>query len=59
MHEVLQEKIDQNAITNMMPLYIDLLKDPLPDEKFDLIYSLMTMHHIIDTENILELSVQY
>ncbi len=32
---------------------LDLLADPLPAERFDLIYSLMTLHHVPDTDAIL------
>jgi hypothetical protein len=37
----------------MRPLQLDLVRDPLPDERFDLIYTLMTFHHIADTDKIL------
>jgi len=53
MLEVLQEKIDANAITNMKRILLDLVKDLLPTEKFDLIYTLMALHHITDTQSIL------
>ena len=51
---VLSEKIKVAGIENMHPLKIDLASDPLPDLPFDVIYSLMTMHHIPDTDFILE-----
>ena len=53
MLEVLQEKIVANAITTMKPILLDLVNDPLPFEKYDLIYTLMTLHHITDTQSIL------
>jgi 2-polyprenyl-3-methyl-5-hydroxy-6-metoxy-1,4-benzoquinol methylase len=53
MLKVLQEKIDANAITNMKPILLDLVNDPMPIEKYDLIYTLMTLHHITDTQSIL------
>lgn len=31
----------------------DLLKDPLPKKRFDIIFTLLTMHHIHDTSSIL------
>jgi 2-polyprenyl-3-methyl-5-hydroxy-6-metoxy-1,4-benzoquinol methylase len=37
----------------MHPLRLDLASDPLPMERYDLTYSLMTLHHIDDTEDIL------
>ncbi len=38
----------------MRAVKLDLLADPLPDARFDLVYSLMTLHHIPDTAAILE-----
>ena len=32
----------------------DLMKDPLPEEKYDLIYILLTLHHIIDYAALLQ-----
>jgi ubiquinone/menaquinone biosynthesis C-methylase UbiE len=46
MLDVLKEKIASAEITNMIPLQLDLITDPLPSERYDLIYSLMTLHHI-------------
>ena len=53
MLEVLKEKIARGGITNMSPLRLDLADDPLPADRFDLVYTLMTMHHIPDTAKIL------
>ena len=50
---VLQEKIDAQRISNMRPVRLDLTRDPLPPERFDIIFSLMTFHHIPDTDAIL------
>jgi ubiquinone/menaquinone biosynthesis C-methylase UbiE len=50
---VLREKIARAGVTNMRPMRLDLAVDPLPAERYDLTYSLMTLHHIGDTENIL------
>ncbi len=50
---VLREKIAASGIANMTPLQLDLTTDPLPEQRFDLIYSLMTFHHIPDTDAIL------
>jgi ubiquinone/menaquinone biosynthesis C-methylase UbiE len=54
MLEVLQEKISAGDVKNMTPLLLDLGNDPLPNRRFHLIYSLMTLHHIPDTAGILE-----
>jgi ubiquinone/menaquinone biosynthesis C-methylase UbiE len=54
MLEVLREKIAASEVKNMTPLQLDLEVDPLPSQRFHLIYSLMTLHHIPNTANILE-----
>ena len=50
---VLREKIAAAGIRNMTPLKLDLAVDPPPSERFQLVYTLMTLHHIPDTERIL------
>ena len=50
---VLQEKIDTNGIANMRAVQMDLTTDPLPADRYTLIYSLMTFHHIDDIDRIL------
>jgi len=50
---VLEEKIIANRITNMHPRQLDLVTDPLSAERHDLIYTLMTCHHIQDTTGLL------
>jgi ubiquinone/menaquinone biosynthesis C-methylase UbiE len=54
MLDVLNEKINAVGVTNMQPLMLDLASDPLPAERYHLTYSLMTLHHIHDTEDILK-----
>jgi len=53
MLDVLTEKIASAGVTNMHPVKLDLVSDPLPDEKYDLTYSLMTLHHIQDVNDML------
>ena len=53
MLDVLSEKIASAGVTNMHPVRLDLAYDPLPAERYDLTYSLMTLHHIDDAKNIL------
>ena len=53
MLDVLQEKITAAGVTNMQPVRLDLSSDPPPAEKYDLTYSLMTLHHIYDVETML------
>jgi len=54
MLDVLSEKITASSVTNMHPIRLDLSADPLPAERFDLTYSLMTLHHIEDAKGILK-----
>jgi len=54
MLDVLAEKISASGVTNMRPTRLDLATDPLPAERFDLTYSLMTLHHIEDAKGILK-----
>ena len=54
MLDVLSEKIAAAGVTNMHPTRLDLSTDPLPAERFDLTYSLMTLHHIEDAKGILK-----
>jgi ubiquinone/menaquinone biosynthesis C-methylase UbiE len=54
MLDVLSEKIATLGVTNMHPIRLDLSTDSLPAERFDLTYSLMTLHHIEDAKGILK-----
>lgn len=53
MLDVLREKIASAGVTSMHPVRLDLATDPLPTERYDLTYSLLTLHHIHDVKNIL------
>lgn len=53
MLDVLTEKISASGATNMHPVRLDLATDPQPAKKFNITYSLMTLHHIHDTQDIL------
>jgi len=55
MLDVVAEKIATQGVTNMTPLKLDLLADPAPAQKFDLIVTSMTLHHVPDTDHILHL----
>ncbi len=50
---VAREKISDRAAAHMDVLKLDLTQEPLPSERWDVIYSLMTLHHIPDTADIL------
>jgi ubiquinone/menaquinone biosynthesis C-methylase UbiE len=52
MLDVLSEKILSAEVTNMHPVRLDLSSDPLPAERYDLTYSLMTLHHIHDVKHV-------
>jgi ubiquinone/menaquinone biosynthesis C-methylase UbiE len=51
---VLAEKIAAGGIRNMTPVRLDLAADPLPRERYQLIYTLMTLHHVADTAKLLK-----
>ena len=53
MLKVVAEKIAAQGVTNMTPVKLDLLVDPLPAQRFDLIVTAMTLHHVPDTDHIL------
>ncbi|MDZ7622522.1 MAG: class I SAM-dependent methyltransferase [Candidatus Competibacteraceae bacterium] len=50
---VLEEKIGAAGLTHLHPLALDLTTDPPPAERYDLIYTLMTLHHVPDTTRLL------
>jgi len=55
MLEVVNEKIAALGVSNMATLQLDLLADPAPSERFDLIVTAMTLHHVPDTDHILRI----
>ena len=54
MLDVLKEKIAASGASNMTPLKLDLIADPLPASRFDLLYTLLTLHHIHETDRVLQ-----
>lgn len=54
MLEVVRQKIAAGGVSTMTPLLLDLITDPLPAERFDLVYTLLVLHHIHDTERVLQ-----
>ena len=53
MLDVLSEKIIAAGVKNMHPVRLDLSSDLPPDSRYGIIYSLMTLHHVPDTEKVL------
>ena len=54
MIKVLQDKIIKEGVENFKPLHIESLESDLKINKFDAIYTLMTLHHIPDVNNIVK-----
>jgi ubiquinone/menaquinone biosynthesis C-methylase UbiE len=54
MLDVLSEKIKTADVYNMHPMKLDLLTDPIPAVRFNIIYSLMTLHHIQQVDTVLQ-----
>ena len=50
---VLRGKIASQDIPNMEAIKLDLAADPLPDGQFSIVYTMMTLHHIVETDLIL------
>lgn len=53
MREVMRAKIDAGAITDARVWDLDLTSGAVPDERFDLIVTVMTLHHIPDLAPVL------
>jgi len=53
MLDVVNEKIAAQGVSNMATMKLDLLADPPPAQRFDLIVTAMTLHHVPDTDHIL------
>lgn len=53
MLEVLNRKIAERGIENMRAIRLNLENDPLPNERYRLIVTSMTMHHVADTGRVL------
>jgi len=55
MIQVLEEKVKSLQLKNFKPLLVDLLKENLDIRKFNVIYSLMTLHHILDLKKVAQI----
>jgi 2-polyprenyl-3-methyl-5-hydroxy-6-metoxy-1,4-benzoquinol methylase len=54
MLKVMREKAEAQTLTHVTTRHLDLSADPLPPERFDLIVSSMTLHHVADTTKLLQ-----
>ncbi len=53
MRDVMRAKIDAGAIADARVWDLDLATQPVPDERFDLIVTVLTLHHIEHTGAVL------
>jgi len=51
---VLSDKIRQEGITNFEPMLADLQPDSSPIGSFDVVYTMMTLHHVVDIPSLLK-----
>lgn len=51
---VVKEKIEDYKTSNVFPVQIDLTKEVYEKEKFDVIFTSMALHHIMDIESIMK-----
>ncbi len=53
MLSVLRQKVNMLGISNVKTFLCDFEEGRLPDQRFDVVYSIMTFHHIADVERLL------
>jgi ubiquinone/menaquinone biosynthesis C-methylase UbiE len=53
MREVAAGKIEAAGAADMRVVDLDFVRDPLPAERYELIFSLMTLHHVPDVPKVL------
>ena len=53
MRKVMEDKIAAGVITGARVWAVDLATEPVPDEQFDLVVTVMTLHHIPHLEPVL------
>jgi SAM-dependent methyltransferase len=53
MLEVLNRKIAASGMKGLNPVRLDLITDPVPPDRYDLVVSLLVLHHVPDTGRIL------
>jgi len=50
---VVHEKLQAAGATNVTPVFLDLAAGPPPQAQYDLICTLLTLHHIADVDDVL------
>jgi len=50
---VMQEKVEESLNKNLQPVLFDLTKQPYEAESFNCVFSQMALHHVADTQDIL------
>lgn len=53
MLSVLKQKIEEGGIANFRPTLVDLQQLPAPIGSFDVIFTMMTLHHVADIPSLL------
>ena len=53
MIKVINEKIKASKVKNLRTLNFNLESDEYKEKKFDLIFTQMVLHHVVDIENII------
>lgn len=53
MRAVAERKIATGNVHDMRVIDLDLTRDPVPAERYDLIFSMMTLHHVPDVPRVL------
>ncbi|HOW73447.1 MAG TPA: methyltransferase domain-containing protein [Phycisphaerae bacterium] len=53
MLEVLRKKLIEGGLETMSAVHLDLERDPIPNERYHLLVTSMTLHHIADTDRVL------
>ena len=53
MRAVMEQKVESGALRDARIWALDLSTDPAPDDRFDLIVTVLTLHHIPDLEPVL------
>ena len=55
MIEIVRKKVCKDDKNNIFPIQIDLINELYKEEKFDFIYTCLTLHHILDIEKIIKI----